>query len=76
MSKAIDELREIIQDAEEGNREEGLSVPVNCEIEIESELAYRLLAEWPGTDLSEREKQRKAVALRALGEVYDYVRLL
>ena len=47
MSKAIDELRELIQEVEESNREYGLPVPVNCEIEIEASLAYRLISEWP-----------------------------
>lgn len=76
MRKAIDDLRDIIQDEEEMSREEGMPVPINCEIEIEASLAYRLIAEWPGEDLEEHQKRRKAAALKSLGEVYDFVRLL
>ncbi len=76
MSKAIDELRQIIQDEEELSREEGLPVPMNRELEIEASLAYRLIAEWPVADLDEHQKRRKAAALKSFGEVYDFIRLL
>ena len=75
MSKAIDELRELIQEVEESNREYGLPVPVNCEIEIEASLAYRLISEWPKRDDHGARRAQRERALKACGEVYDFIRL-
>lgn len=67
--KAIDELKELIADEEAVSER----VPINTEIYIESELAYRLIKEWPSVERTDSMKSLRGQAIEGLAKVYAYL---